>query len=143
MKCFICQFLFIIISSSIFCQEACADILKFNVDHYYLVKNNQEKIAYCIHSQDTVSGINLGNDLYVFHVSNDSSILVHLSRKWNMFKPLWNTFYTSDTISLLPVGDIKYVCNGDTIQLRGYKSAYVGPKYVSIQKKKKKGTVLP
>lgn len=64
--------------------------------------------------------------------------MVRLSRKWNVIKPLWNTFITSDTISMLPIGEIKYVYNGDTIQFEGFESAYVGPKIVSLRKKKSK-----
>ncbi len=137
MKCFVCLFSFIIISSSLFCQEVCDDIHMFNDNHYYLVHSNQEKNVYCIHCLDTIKGIGVADNLYEFRISNDSSIVVYLSRKWNVVKPLWNTFFTSDTISLLPIGDIIYVYNGDTIQFEKYKSAYVGPKLTSLRKKKK------
>lgn len=136
MKRFVCLFSFILITSFLLCQEDCVDIHKFNDNHYYLTQNNQEKNAYCIHCQVSILGINLTNNLYKFQISEDSSIIVHLSRKWNVIKPLWNTIFTSDTIMMLPVGDIMYVCNGDTILFEGYKSAYVGPKFSAIRRKK-------
>ena len=90
---------------------------------------------YCIHSLDTIKGINIANNQYEFRISNDSIIVVCLSREWNILKPLWNTFLASDIITLLPIGDIKYVSKGDTIQFKGFESAYVGPKFVYLRKK--------
>lgn len=137
MKCFACLFSFIIISSSLFSQEKCDDIHKLYDNQYYLVRNNQGKNVYCIHYLDTIKGINIANNLYEFCISYDSSVVVYLSRQWNVFKPLWNTFFTTDTISLLPIGNIRYVYNDDTIQFERFRSAYVGPRYISLRKKKK------
>lgn len=138
MKLYICLLSFIITPLLLFCQSTCHPIQKFYADQYYCVQNNHEKNVYCVRLHDTIKGIRLSDNLYEFRIGNDSSIVAFLSRKWTPLRPLWNTFLTTRTISLLPVGCIKYVYNGDTIQIKWNKSAYVGPRYVSSRKKKKK-----
>lgn len=138
MKFYICLLSFIITPLLLFCQSTCHPIQKFYADQYYCVQNNHEKNVYCVRLHDTIKGIRLSDNLYEFRIGNDSSIVVFLSRKWTPLRPLWNSFLTTRTISLLPVGCIKYVYNGDTIQIKWNKSAYVGPRYVSSRKKKKK-----
>lgn len=136
-KPFVCLFSFILVATSLFCQDACGDIQKFYADQFFLIHDNQGKTVYCVHYQDTIKGTSPAKNIYEFRFNNDSLLVVRLSRMWDVLKPLWNTCLSSDTISLLPIGDIKYICYGDTIQLQGFKSAYVGPKYVSSRKKQK------
>ena len=126
-----------IFSSSLFCQDKCNDIDKFYCDYYYFVQKKKEKKAYCIHYQDTIAGNKIKEDQYGFFIGNDTCIVVHLTRKWNIFNPLWNTTILSDTISLLPIGTINYIFHDDTLQQEGFKSSYVGPKLVSLKNKGK------
>lgn len=138
MKHFICLLSFVAISSSLLSQEMCDNIDMFNNGRFYLIHNDIENVVYYVRNQDTIKGNHLSGKQYEFCYGNNSCLMVRLSRKWNVIKPLWNTFITSDTISMLPIGEIKYVYNGDTIQFEGFESAYVGPKIVSLRKKKSK-----
>lgn len=138
MKFFVCIFSFFIIPSTVFYQPKEWPLGRMYFDQYYLECNDHKKNVYCVHHQDTIIGINLQDNLYEFHVSNDSSIIVYLSRAWNPIKPFWNTCLKTNIISLLPIGVIRNVYNGDTIQSNGFKSAYMGPKYSSLHKMQKR-----
>ena len=138
MKRIACLMFFLLPTTFCHCQDICDDIQKMNgYVQYCLIRKERNKFIYCIHEQDTIVGVPLSEHHYRFCLNNDTCIEAQLLRKWNTIRPLWNTFFTSDTLSLLPVGDIKYVCNGDTIIHKGYKSAYIGPKFLSLHKREK------
>ena len=134
MKYSVCFTFFIIIATFSFSQNGCDNIRRMGGGFYYFkVRDNNVNTMYCIHNQDTVMGVLISGHLYQFCMRSDTCIVANLSRKWDILRPLWNTFITTDTISMLPVGEIKYIYHSDTIQHRGFETSYVGPRFSPLK----------
>lgn len=138
MKHFVCFTLFIITATFSFSQNGCDNIQRMGSDSYYFkVRDNNANSMYCVHNQDTILDVLISRNLYRFCMKSDTCIVAKLSREWDVLKPFWNTFIASDTISMLPIGETKYIFQGDTIRRQGFKNAYVGPRFIRLKEVRK------
>lgn len=140
MRRFYIAFIFMVISGQSFCQKKCEDIMPMKPTYeFFRVQSGNNRITYCFHNHDTVACSHSSGKHHRFAFGEDTVIEVHLERKWNLFKPLWNTFVVSDTIRLLPTGTVRYIYHGDTLSYEARKTAQVGPGiyYIKMHQKRK------
>lgn len=118
-----------------FGQSRCDSIHKMEAEFKcFQTRANKSKSVYCIYLQDTIPGVLISGHQYGFHIAADSYIEAKLSRMWNILRPIWNTFFSTDTVLVVPIGTIKYINRGDTILFDGLRTAYVGPKFLRRKK---------
>lgn len=92
----------------------------------YMINRNQDKY-------DTILGTSLHKNYYRFYYCDDIYVELELRRKWDILRPLYNSYSVSDTVSLLPIGIMELHNKDSVILFQGYSSAYQGPQ---VKKKK-------
>ena len=104
--------------------------MKCNIS-FFSVKNKKNRILVLLYdsgnNKETITGHKMSRGLYRFYYEDTVFIDVHLKRRWDIFKPLYNTHLISDTVSLLPIGTVELHCGNNVTLFQGYESAYCGP----------------